>query len=460
MRAALYVRVSTERQSEEGYSIDFQQERLKAYCTAVDLIVADTFIDPGYSGSNINRPALQNLIERIRDFDIVVVYKLDRLSRSQKDTLHLIEDIFLPNNVNFVSISESFDTSTPFGRAMVGILSVFSQLERENIKERMLSGRVQRAREGLHNGQRNTPIGYRYIDGKLIVDEYEKKQLLDSVDLYLNGYGAQRRKEEMRRRGYKTTYGEWGRSTLDEVLFNPVYRGIVTFNGVEYPGQHERIISDDLFVKILEQKVLRDRGSAFKREHLLSGLLWCEHCGGRIAAKNIHGKHYYACYSATKSTKHMVRDANCPLPRFVMSKLEDDVFSRIMYIYSNTEKYINEHKETYENNNVEVFEKRIDTLNKQIKRLMDLYQFGEIEAREVRERVEALQQEKIGIQKNIDTVVHYDYEGFRDSIKALGEEWNDLSNAEKREYLMGVIDKIVLNKNGEMSIRVKINVAI
>ena len=87
--------------------LNFKKEKLRAYCKAMDMMVHDVFIDPAYSGSNLNRPALQSLISRINEFDAVIVYKLDRLSRSQKDTLYLIEDVFIPNNVAFISISES-----------------------------------------------------------------------------------------------------------------------------------------------------------------------------------------------------------------------------------------------------------------------------------------------------------------------------------------------------------------
>ena len=139
-RAAIYIRVSTLEQAQEGYSIGAQKERLLAYCKAHGWGVADFYIDGGYSGSNLNRPGIQKLIAEVASFDLVLVLKLDRLSRSQRDTLHLIEDIFLPNNVDFISMSESFDTSTPFGRAMIGILSVFAQLEREQIKERLSWG--------------------------------------------------------------------------------------------------------------------------------------------------------------------------------------------------------------------------------------------------------------------------------------------------------------------------------
>lgn len=456
-KAALYIRVSTDRQSEEGYSVEFQEEKLRAYCTATDMVVGGVFIDPAYSGSNINRPALQLMISRINQFDCVLVYKLDRLSRSQKDTLYLIEDVFIKNNVDFISISESFDTSTPFGRAMVGILSVFAQLERENIKERMLSGRVQRAKDGFHNGQANVPIGYRYIDGKLVVEPYEKQQILDICELYLKGYGATRILDEMKRRGYRTSYGCWkNRSTVNSVLFNPVYRGKVTFNGIEYDGQHERLISEELYSKLLEQRELRRKGSAFKRSLMLSGLLWCEHCGGRVAGKNIRGKQYYACYSATKSSKHMIKDPNCPLPKFDAEKLDEQVISMVMDIYNHCDRYIEQHKEEYGETDTMIFDKRIELLDRQMKRLLDLYQYEEIETDEVRARIEEIQNEKSALLKRKDEIIRYDYDGFKETVEALGRDWEHLSIDEKRDYMMDVIQKIVINSCQEIKIVVNI----
>ena len=140
--AAIYIRVSTDFQAEEGYSIDAQKEQLTAYCVSKGIKHYDYYIDGGWSGSNINRPELQRLIEDIKKNRIshVIVYKLDRLSRSQKDTLYLIEDIFNVYGVSFVSINESIDTASPTGRLMIGILSAFAQLERENIRMRTRMG--------------------------------------------------------------------------------------------------------------------------------------------------------------------------------------------------------------------------------------------------------------------------------------------------------------------------------
>lgn len=138
MKVAIYVRVSTLEQAESGYSIEEQVDKLTKYCDIKNWEIHKVYKDGGFSGSSIDRPAISKLITDANrhKFDAVLVYKLDRLSRSQKDTLYLIEDIFTKNKISFVSLNENFDTSTPFGKASIGILAVFAQLEREKIKER------------------------------------------------------------------------------------------------------------------------------------------------------------------------------------------------------------------------------------------------------------------------------------------------------------------------------------
>ncbi|MDD3394070.1 MAG: recombinase family protein, partial [Anaerotignum sp.] len=162
-----YIRVSTDNQL-ENYSIDEQVDRLTAYCKAKDWVLVKIYTDGGFSGGNTNRPALRQMLEDIKkvDVDAVIVYKLDRLSRSQKDTLMLIEDVFLSSDVDFISINENFDTSTPFGRAMIGILSVFAQLEKDQITERFTMGRIGRGKAGYFHGGGNAPHGYDYVNGK------------------------------------------------------------------------------------------------------------------------------------------------------------------------------------------------------------------------------------------------------------------------------------------------------
>ena len=128
-KTGLYIRVSTNFQFEEGYSVGAQTEKLEKYCNYQEIDNYDLYIDGGYSGSNLNRPEMKRLIKEIQEGKVesVVVVKLDRLSRSQKDTIYLLEDVFEANDVGFISLNENFDTTTPYGKAMVGILSVFAQ---------------------------------------------------------------------------------------------------------------------------------------------------------------------------------------------------------------------------------------------------------------------------------------------------------------------------------------------
>src|SRR5690625_3074992 len=193
MRVALYVRVSTKEQV-DGYSIDEQIDKLNAYAKAKDYTVLDTFVDGGHSGASLERPAIKELIKNIKSYDAVIVHKLNRLSRSQKDTLHLIEDVFVKNNVEFISLTESLDTTTPFGRAMIGILSAFAQLDREMITDQLTMGRIARAKDGYYHGgdPDKSPTGYDYIDGNLVINEYEADCIRYIYDEYLKGkgYGA------------------------------------------------------------------------------------------------------------------------------------------------------------------------------------------------------------------------------------------------------------------------------
>ena len=199
---ALYARVSTQEQALHGSSIEEQHSRMRSYCDALGWEVYKVYTDAGFSGSNTHRPALQELLRAVSEHkvDKVLVYKLDRLSRSQRDTLELIEDHFLANGVDFVSMSENFDTSAPIGKAMVGILAVFAQLEREQIKERMMMGRQARAKKGKYNGSRTDPIGYDYVDGSLVINEYEALQIRRIYDLFLGGMSRWTSSAHSRRR--------------------------------------------------------------------------------------------------------------------------------------------------------------------------------------------------------------------------------------------------------------------
>lgn len=411
MRIILYVRVSTQEQAKEGYSIEEQITRLKKFCEAHGWIVVNIYTDAGYSGGNMERPALQDLIADVKagKADKVLVYKLDRLSRSQKDTLELIEDIFLANNVDFVSMNENFDTATPFGRAMIGILAVFAQLEREQIKERMSMGREGRAKEGKYIGGGRTPIGYEYINGELVVNEYEAMQVKEIFETYVTGVSIRQLERLFISKGYTHKHGHWTNNTIGDVIENELYIGNVSFAGKQYKGIHQPLISQELFDacnKLKEQRK-NTNNTNWSRVSILGGLLFCKHCGARYAKNSVKqkGKHYnyYVCYTRRAQSVKMMRGTSCSNKSWKMEDLDNLVLGEIRKLATDPA-YIVEIKEanfsTDEDNKVSLIKKEISNINAERSRLMKLYGKGTFSMEELQEIVNDLnkQREKLEAQ--------------------------------------------------------------
>ena len=423
IRGVIYIRVSTQEQANEGYSVGEQTERLKKYCEAMEWDIVKTYVDPGYSGGNTDRPGLQELIKDVEneDIDKVVVYKLDRLSRSQLDTLYLIEKVFLANNTDFVSMSENFDTSTPFGRAMIGILAVFAQLEREQIKERMNMGKEARAKEGKWHGSKYVPIGYTYnpAEDQLYIDEYETMQVREAYDLFLKGTPLRTIANIFYDKGYKHKHGIWDAKALRRILGNKTNIGYTKYRDQYYKGTHEPIIDDDTFEQA--QKLLADRAEQYKQSNVrpgaqttyLGGLLRCKHCGGKYA-KNNGGStkynviYYYMCYSRSKKVKKMIKDPTCKNKNWRMEKLDKLVLDEIRKLALDPN-YIHEirHEKQIENdtvNRVEIINNEIKNIATQISRFMDLYGLGTFTIEQVSEKVAPLNEQKKKLEKELENL--------------------------------------------------------
>lgn len=456
-KVALYIRVSTQEQAQEGYSIPAQKERLLNYCKAKDWIPHDVYVDGGYSGANLNRPGMQKLIQDMPNIDMVLVYKLDRLSRSQKDTLYLIEDVFLKNNVDFVSINESFDTSTPFGRAMIGILSVFAQLERETIKERSLMGRLERAKEGLFHGGGTYPIGYDYVDGKLVVNEYEAMQVKEVYELYLKGYGIRSISDYMIQKGYTHKYGGWkNESAVISTLESCVYAGKIQFKDILVNGQHNSIITEDVFNKV--QQLRKRKKELFPKAGnttaLLTGILWCGECKARFAHNIAHKKYgYYTCYSRAHKSKRLIKDPNCSSITWKEKELDKIIKSEIFKASTNPDYLNKKDKSKPSKNNNSVITKKINEIDKQIKKLMDLYQFNNFPITEISSRIQNLSQEKSNLEKQLNKIPVTDInKPIYPIIKNLKDVWDTMDHIEKRNTIKTVINKIILYKDKTIEI--------
>lgn len=459
-RIALYVRVSTARQ-DEGYSIPLQKERLIAYCKAKGWVVAGLFVDPGHSGSTLDRPGMAALIEGVEagKFDAVLVYKLDRLSRSQKDTLYLIEDVFMSNNTDFVSLQESFDTTTIYGRAMVGILSVFSQMERETISERTMMGRAGRAEEGLWHGGGTEPIAFNYIDGELVVDEEEAEQVRMVYGLYADGYSV----TEITRRmaGYTTKHGDWSHtSTVGNVLDNPLYAGVVHFDGVEAAGKHTAIISKEIDRRVKARRARVRRAEASKDSaYLLTGMMFCKSCGARyFPNRRPNGTVVYSCHSRAKKNRKMVKDPNCIAPHMPIDELDAMVETEVLRLaddLSLVDEIIKKRAAGDGSSQSDTESAELQRLDAEIGKLMDLYQRDDLASVEdIADRIAKLHAERVKLspQKTEVGVREYDVEGAKVILRDIRHGWVDFDVRGRRAMLIQLIDRINIDVRGGIDI--------
>lgn len=465
IKVGIYIRVSTQEQANEGYSIDAQTDRLTSYCKSRDWKIYNTYIDGGFSGSNTNRPALHQLMQDIQEkkLNCVLVYKLDRLSRSQKDTLYLIEDVFLKNKIDFVSLNENFDTSSPFGRAMIGILSVFAQLEREQIKERSLMGRIERAKNGLWHGGGFDPFGYDYIDGKLVINEYQAAIVQEAFDLFLKKIPIHRIHKIINEK-YDREIHE---TVLRSILTTRLYTGKISYAGGIYDGQHDPIISEETFKAAEELFTIREKKfnkNPFRTTKLLGGILYCAHCGARYLAKGNYSGHgdkkvyrpYYTCYSRAKSSKKYIVDPDCKNPSYAVVVLDEIIINEIRKLFSNKEYLnlaMNSSKDTSgkTTNKRKALLKQIDNIQSQIGRLLDLYQIDGFPISDIQDRIKTLQHEKEVLESTLSSLTiskkkkltSKDVLSMEASFNEIIENGTDM---EKQALVRTLIEKIIVHE--------------
>ncbi|MDD3251804.1 MAG: recombinase family protein [Lachnospiraceae bacterium] len=460
-----YVRVSTLEQAQEGYSIHEQAEKLNAYCKAMGWNLVNIYSDPGFSGATLDRPGIKKVIKDVQAGRCkkVIVWKLDRLSRSQKDTLILLEDVFLANDCNFVSIMESFDTSTPFGRCIVGILAAFAQMERENIKIRTSMGRHARIRQGYFHGS-HAPVGYKFAEksNDLIIDPYYSKIVREVFQLYISGRSIKSIGVEIKNKYGDKRY-DWGNNTaVRRILSNPIYMGRVTLGDQIYEGLHEPIVSETdwyLAAAILEHnKTMDKRTYAFKAsgataDNLLTGLLFCGYCGARMYARKVSKvKKKYICHSVARTSAAMIKSDNCTnrVHPYTVEQLDAIVIEEIKKLSldrSYFDSMVDQMKEEAPDE-LAAFQERLEEVEKQIERLLNLYQSGIMELEELQGRLSDLKEEREKLQANIESL-----EAVPPPV-TLDTAWSDITslysvmesgNAEEVHRIIHVlVDKVVV----------------
>lgn len=433
---ALYVRVSTDAQV-DGYSIEAQIESLEGYLKSQGWSDYEIYADPGFSGKNLERPAIQKLIKDCEDgkIETVLVFKLDRLSRSQKDTLYLIEEVFNTNDVGFISIRERFDTTTPFGKAMIGILSVFAQLERETILERTRIGLKKRAEDGYWRGGGKTPFVYDYDkDSGMLVINPERKVIFDLMKtLRLQGYSYA---ELEKITGYDQAW-------IQGILSAKTNLGKIPYKGELYEGRHEAVISEEEYEQLQEIEKQRSKNQ-HASHYLLSGKIYCGHCGAKYRYQKWGQRIICYCYSQQKSKPKLIKDPNCNSLRLDSFEIEDNFLEQLFAMSLNEELF----RKTFNLSKTNLREElnvRLDKIQKKVDNLVQLISEN-IANEEAKTEIKRLKSEKSEILKELEVIKEQEQdEKTYDQIKNLSNVWNDMEFQEKRNIVEQLLDKIVVD---------------
>ena len=463
-KVALYVRVSTTSQLEEGYSIEEQKAKLESYCDIKDWHVYKVYTDGGFSGSTTERPALEQLIKDAQSklFDTVLVYKLDRLSRSQKDTLYLIEDVFLKNDIEFVSLLENFDTSTPFGRAVIGLLSVFAQLEREQIKERMQLGKLGRAKSGKSMMWSKTSYGYSYDKetGTMTVNEYEALVVKEIFASYLAGMSITKLRDKINEEYPKQP--AWSYRTIRGILANPVYCGLNQYKGQTFQGAHKAIISLDDFEQTQRELAKRQQTAKelsnprpFQAKYMLSGLAQCGYCHAPlkvilgVVRKDGSRFKRYECYQRhprkTKGVTVYNDNKKCDSGYYDMELLEHYVLTRISQLQNDPEKI----QELFSDDtspavDKQAIQKQIDGLTLKLSKLNDLYLDDRITLDELRTKSADFIKQRSALEEEIKKASNDKQAGKRKKIEKLLDASSvfDMSYDNQKVIVRELVDKV------------------
>ncbi|XGA08607.1 MAG: recombinase family protein [Wolbachia endosymbiont of Xenopsylla cheopis] len=308
IKCAIYTRKSCEEGLEQAFnSLDAQRLAGESYVTSQQhegwILVDKKYDDGGYSGGTLERPALQELFKDIENakIDCIVVYKIDRLSRSLLDFAKIV-DLFDKHKVTFVSVTQSFNTANSMGRLMLNIVLSFAQYERELTGERIRDKFAASKQKGIWMGGK-APIGYNVEDRKLIINQEETEVVRYIFNRFIGLKSAAAVARELNNQGYKTKAERpFKIATVRGILANTTYIGYITHKGKLYPGQHQAIINKELWDKVQEFFIKRE-GIKPKEEYkaLLKGLISCDSCKSVMKATYTKKKSKRYCYYVCNS---------------------------------------------------------------------------------------------------------------------------------------------------------------
>jgi site-specific DNA recombinase len=459
MKAALYVRVSTDDQAEEGYSIDAQKNQLTDYCKKNDINIYKIYSDEGISGQKENRPQFQEMIKdaKAKLFNIILVHKYDRFAR-KVELSQRIKGQLSKCGVNVISITEPIEDS-PMGFFVSGLHELLAEYYVKNLAQEVKKGMRERVRQGQHNG--SVPYGYK-IDkttGNMIINKQQANVIKKIFEMYNNGNGTCKISRWLQENGIEPAISGsvWNHYAVLYILQNVKYIGYIKHAGEVYKGLHEPIIDNETFE--LAQKYRKDR--LLPREpigknearFMLVGLARCGICGKKmliyIKAQHPWGKgiktyyHYYVC-SGSRMHENLLRCSHKNY--YPAEQTENAIIEKLRNFLKS-----NEHIYKTKNDDAYLFKAQIDKIEEELSRakaayLANVFSLEEY-AKEKTKHETQLNIVKSNLEKNKSN------KDIKNEIKnALEEIENEQDPSKKRLILRRYIDVIKIYPNGKINI--------
>ncbi|XID91063.1 recombinase family protein [Paenibacillaceae bacterium WGS1546] len=472
MRVATYSRVSTDEQVKEGYSLDAQLEKLSNYCKSQDWTIEETYVEEGKSAKDVNRPELQRMLADARSgkFEVILVYRLDRLTRSVMDLYELL-NIFEESGVKFKSATEVYDTTTAMGKLFITIVAALAQWERENLSERVRFGMEELVREGRWHGG-PVPYGYSWDGQRMTIIESEAKILRELRKIYMSGEGLGSTAKKLNNKELMKRGRSWSATSVWYVLDNPIYAGKIRYGEKKKNGKYasrkkeERvnvIWSDSGFPTIFSWDEYQEHtermkrkefyGHAKKREYRFTGVLRCARCNSTLIGRPYRNKnkdgvwmepHYnYICSGRALSS-------GCDLPLLRQEVAEKMIMQHLDKIKLDHDE-IMRHQESPDSNHDQELEKLKRELvvvrerRKKWQYLLadDLISKDDFRLRrkeederelEIKETIEEMKAKHVGASRNV-----------LDKALGLSDIWPHLNDAERRELMQITFKRIVID---------------
>lgn len=476
-----YLRVSTDKQADEGYGLDVQEKTVIKCCQTEELKNLVLFIDDGYTGTKMERPALDAIVRYITSYNegrsnirvnSLVVPKIDRLGRTLLGTLQFIQDYILSkaeskhstvnNNreeITFYSADEKHlrvEPNNPQSKFLLTLFAGLAEFDRDLIVQKLKRGMIARVEDGYWPGGGNIPYGYSYNQstGILEIIPEEAEKIREIFRLYIEEKIAPQKIAD--RLGFK------GDRIVTEILKRKSLTGCIIYKGKEYRGRHEAIISLSRWKEAQDELEKRSRHRA-ESNYLLSGLLVCGECGAKMRYQkwNKDGDCKLICYSQQKSKPNLVKSDDCQNERYWAVDIENAVISELFRMTYLGDKETKKQVSTFDP--IAALKKEIEIAKAEHKRLIDYYaklkedqddEILEATMQESNDRIKSLnrqlndEEEKAEIMRKVEKA--------KNIFRTLDSAWGHMTDKEKQSVCQELIDRIEIHKDGVVDVHLKL----